>query len=116
MLAGLVIGTINCYQVLYNEITDHLRQFATLKAMGFPNHFLRRIILGQAIILSVAGFSSGAVFAWFADRYIAAQSMLPVGIGPGSCAVVCCFTIVMCMTAGLIAIRRVAVADPAALY
>jgi putative ABC transport system permease protein len=116
MLAGLVIGTINCYQVLYNEISDHLRQFATLKAMGFPNRFLRRIILGQATILSVAGFSSGTVFAWFADRYIAGQSMLPIGIGLGSGAVVCCFTVVMCMTAGLIAIRRVAVADPAALY
>jgi putative ABC transport system permease protein len=116
MLAGLVIGTINCYQVLYNEITDHLRQFATLKAMGFSNNFLRRIILGQAMVLSVAGFSTGLLFAWFADRYIAGQSMLPIGIGPASGVIVGCFTLVMCMTAGLIAIRRVAVADPAALY
>ncbi|HEX3663905.1 MAG TPA: FtsX-like permease family protein [Rhizomicrobium sp.] len=116
MLAGLVIGTINCYQVLYNEITDHLRQFATLKAMGFSNHFLRRIILGQALILSVAGFSTGVVFAWLADRYIASQSMLPIGIGVGSGIIVCCFTLVMCMAAGLIAVRRVATADPAALY
>ncbi len=116
MLAGLVIGTINCYQVLYNEITDHLRQFATLKAMGFSNRFLRRIILGQATILAVAGFSTGVVFAWLADRYIAAQSMLPIRIGPGSAVVVCFFTLLMCMGAGLIAIRRVAVADPATLY
>jgi putative ABC transport system permease protein len=116
MLAGLVIGTINCYQVLYNEITDHLRQFATLKAMGFSNHFLRRIILGQAAVLSAAGFTTGLVFAWFADRYIAGQSMLPIGIGPVSGVIVGCFTVAMCMTAGLIAIRRVAHADPAALY
>jgi putative ABC transport system permease protein len=116
MLAGLVIGTINCYQVLYNEITDHMRQFATLKAMGFSNNFLRRIILGQAVILSAAGFSTGLVVAWFADRYIAEQAMLPIRIGLGSGVVVGCFTLLMCMTAGLIAIRRVAVADPAALY
>jgi putative ABC transport system permease protein len=101
---------------LYNEITDHLRQFATLKAMGFSNHFLRRIILGQALILSVAGFSTGVVFALLADRYIASQSMLPIGIGVGSGIIVCCFTLVMCMAAGLIAVRRVATADPAALY
>jgi putative ABC transport system permease protein len=116
MLAGLVIGTINCYQVLYNEITDHLRQFATLKAMGFSNHFLRRIILGQALILSVTGFSIGVAFAWLADRYIASQSRLPIGIGVGSGILVCCVTLLMCVIAGLIAIRRVAVADPAALY
>src|ERR1700722_3008277 len=116
MLAGLVIGTINCYQVLYNEITDHLRQFASRKAMGFSNLFLRRIILGQAAILSATGFSTGIVFAWFADRYIAGQSMLPIHIGVGSAIVVGFFTVMMCMVAGLIAIRRVAVADPAALY
>ncbi|HEY3637349.1 MAG TPA: FtsX-like permease family protein [Rhizomicrobium sp.] len=116
MLAGLVIGTINCYQVLYNEITDHLPQFATLKAMGFSNLFLRRIILGQATILSIAGFATGLVFAWLADRYIAGQTMLPIHVGLISGLIVCFFTFIMCMGAGLIAIRRVAVADPAALY
>jgi putative ABC transport system permease protein len=116
MLAGLVIGTINCYQILYNEITDHLAQFATLKAMGFSNRFLRRIILGQATILAIVGFATGLVFAWLADRYIAGQTMLPVHVGVMSGFIVCCFTFVMCMGAGLIAIRRVAVADPAALY
>ncbi|MGH6877657.1 MAG: ABC transporter permease [Rhizomicrobium sp.] len=116
MLAGLVIGTINCYQVLYNEISDHLSQFATLKAMGFSNGFLRRIILGQAVILSLAGFASGLVFAWLADGYIAAHSMLPIRITGPSGFVVCCLTFSMCMVAGLIAIKRVAGADPAALY
>lgn len=116
MLAGLVIGTINCYQVLYNEISDHLPQFATLKAMGFSNGFLRRIILGQSVVLSVTGFATGTAVAWMADRYLAAHSMLPIQIGEYSGTFVCCLTFVMCVGAGMIAIRRVAVADPAALY
>lgn len=116
MIAGLVIGTINCYQVLYNEIGDHLPQFATLKAMGFSGNFLRRIILGQAVLLSVSGFGAGLVFSWLAERYIAAQSMLPIRIGAPSGLLVCCLTLAMCVAAGLLAIRRVAVADPAALY
>jgi len=116
MLAGLVIGTINCYQVLYNEISDHLPQFATLKAMGFSDGFLRSLIIGQAIILAFAGFALGAAFSWFADRYIATQSMLPIHLSTPSALVVSCFAFVMCVGAGLIAIRRVALADPAALY
>jgi putative ABC transport system permease protein len=116
MLAGLVIGTINCYQVLYNEISDHLRQFATLKAMGFSAQFLRAIIIGQAIILSITGFAVGAAFSWLADRYIAEQSMLPIHLSLPSALVVSCLALVMCVGAGLIAIRRVALADPAALY
>jgi len=116
MLAGLVIGAMNCYQVLYNEISDHLPQFATLKAMGFSNRFLRSIILGQALVLALAGFGTGVTVSWFVDRYIAAQSMLPVRITGPSGFVVCCLTFSMCTIAGLIAIKRVATADPAALY
>jgi putative ABC transport system permease protein len=116
MIAGLVIGTINCYQVLFNEISDHLPQFATLKAMGFSGDFLRRIILGEAAILSASGFLAGFAVSWLAERYIASQSMLPVRIGLSSGMVVCCLTVAMCVGAGLLALRRVAVADPAALY
>ena len=116
MLAGLVIGTINCYQVLYNEISDRLPQFATLKAMGFSNRFLRGVILEQAVVLSLTGFVTGMIVSWLADWYIASQSMLPIRITGPSGFIVCALTFAMCMVAGLIAIRRVAVADPAALY
>ena len=50
--ARLVIGAITCYQILFNEIVDRIKQYATLKAMGFSNAFLRRIILEQALLLS----------------------------------------------------------------
>jgi putative ABC transport system permease protein len=116
MLAGLVIGMINCYQVLYNEVSDRLPQYATLKAMGFATKFLHRIILGQAIVLAITGFASGAAFSWFADRYIAAHSMLPVHISATSSVVVGALTLFMCIVAGSIAVKRVSVADPAALY
>src|SRR6185437_16745045 len=40
MVAGLVIGAVTCYQLLFNEFLDRLAQFATLKAMGFSNAYL----------------------------------------------------------------------------
>lgn len=116
MLAGLVIGIINCYQVLYNEVSDRLPQYATLKAMGFANSFLHRVILGQAVVLAVTGFASGAAFSFFADRYIAAHSMLPVHISLPSSFVVGVLTLMMCVGAGSIAVKRATAADPAALY
>jgi putative ABC transport system permease protein len=116
MLAGLVIGTINCYQVLYNEISDYLPQFATLKAMGFSNRALRGVILEQSALLALGGFATGSIVSSLADWYIAGQSMLPIRITVISGFIVCSLTFAMCMIAGLIAIRRVAVADPATLY
>ena len=76
MLAGLVIGTINCYQVLYNEISDRLPQFATLKAMGFSNRFLRGVILEQAVVLALTGFVTGMIVSWLAEGAIGATAVI----------------------------------------
>lgn len=116
MLAGLVIGTITCYQVLFNEVTDRLRQYATLKAMGFSDLFLRRTILEQAILLSCLGFAIGLAFAIAAYGYVAQQSALTVQMSTTMALVVFGLTLAMCVLAGLLAVQRVATADPAALY
>lgn len=116
MLAGLVIGTITCYQVLFNEVTDRLRQYATLKAMGFSDLFLRRTILEQALLLSCLGFAIGLGFAIAAYGYVAQQSALTVQMSTTMALVVFGLTVAMCVIAGLLAVQRVATADPAALY
>ncbi len=116
VLAGLVIGTINCYQLLYNEVGDHLPQYATLKAMGFSDTFLRHLILEQSVVLAAAGFAAGLVLAICADALIAWETRLPVRVDNGSGLLVCLMTLGMCILAGWLAIRRVAAADPAALY
>lgn len=116
MIAGIVIGTINCYQILYTEVTDHLQQYATLKAIGFTQEFLRNVILSQAVLLSGTGFAAGVILAAIADAYIASATMLPTQLHFGSATIVCLGTLVMCILAGWIAIGRLKAADPAALY
>ena len=34
-LLGLVVGAVIVYQILYTDVSDHLREYATLKAMGY---------------------------------------------------------------------------------
>jgi putative ABC transport system permease protein len=84
--------------------------------MGFANSFLHRVIFGQAFVLAVTGFASGAAISFFADRYIAQHSMLPVHLSLVSSLAVAVLTLIMCIVAGSIAVKRAAVADPAALY
>ncbi len=59
MIAGLVIGALTCYQILYNQIVDHAAQYATLKAMGFAPGILRGLVLEQALLLSGGAFLLG---------------------------------------------------------
>lgn len=116
MLAGLVIGSITCYQILFNEIVDRLPQYATLKAMGFSDVFLRGVILEQAVVLSWGGYLGGLVFAWICFTYIAGETALPVGLGAFSTLLIFVLAMGMSVVAGLFALRRVTAADPAELY
>jgi putative ABC transport system permease protein len=116
MIAGIFIGTINCYQVLFTEVSDHLGQFATLKAIGFTQEFLQAVILTQAALLSGTGFAAGLILSAIADAYIASATMLPTQIHVMSASLVYLGTAVMCILAGWIAVGRLQAADPAALY
>jgi putative ABC transport system permease protein len=40
VIMGFVVGVIVVYQILYSNISSHLIEFATLKAMGFKNQYL----------------------------------------------------------------------------
>jgi putative ABC transport system permease protein len=116
MLAGFVIGTIVCYQVLFNEIHDLVPQYATLRAMGFSTGFLGRIVLQQALLYSVAGFAIAMPFVWWLYDFIAARTALVMLLNPERVLTVLGLTVGMCLLAGLVAMRHVWRADPAELY
>jgi hypothetical protein len=44
------------YQILFNDVSELLPQYATLKAIGYESVYLIRVILEQAIFYAVAGF------------------------------------------------------------
>ena len=58
-LMGLVVGMVIVYQILFSDIASHLREYATLKAMGYSNWYLGRAVLSAALILAVLGFLPG---------------------------------------------------------
>ncbi len=116
MLAGLVIGAITCYQILFNEIVDRLAQYATLRAMGFSDTFFRRVILEQALALSLTGFAVGAGLSFAAYAYLARATALAVRFDMVSLVFILLLTVGMTVLAGLFALKPVARVDPAALY
>ena len=41
-LMGLIVGMVIVYQILFSDIASHLKEYATLKAMGYSNFYLGR--------------------------------------------------------------------------
>src|SRR5262249_47541112 len=56
VVIGFAVGAIIVYQILFADVSDHLPEYATLKAMGYSNRFLFGVVLQQAVILAALGF------------------------------------------------------------
>ena len=49
---GFIVGTVIVYQILYSEVSDHLSEYATLKAMGYSQNYLLLVVFQEAFILA----------------------------------------------------------------
>lgn len=115
-IMGLVVGAIIVYQILFADISDHLAEYATLKAVGYTSKFLIRVVLMEALILALTGYIPGILISWQLYRLTAGATLLPMAISPNIAGMVLLLTVVMCWVSALIAVRKVRTADPAEIF
>ena len=115
-IIGFVVGLIIVYQILYTDVSDHLAEYATLKAMGYSDRYLVGVLIQEALLLAVLGFMPGIVLA--NGLYSLAQSatLLPIAMTTNRAVVVLSLTIVMCTGSGALALRKLQSADPADIF
>jgi len=115
-IMGLVVGAIVVYQILFADVSEHLREYATLRAIGYRNRFVSGIVLQQAGILAVLGFLPGLGVSWALYAQAAEATRLPLHLTSGRVAAVFLLTLVMCAVSGLLALRKVRRLDPADVF
>lgn len=113
---GFLIGLIVCYQVLYAEIDDHLAEFATLKAMGYSEGWLFRVILQEAMYLATLGYAAGMGMSGLLFSWIHQATGLPMMLDPAHSVAIYLLTAIMCATAAGLAARKLIAANPADLF
>lgn len=113
---GFFIGFIVVYQILYTDVSNHLPQYATMKAMGFSNGYLRTLILEQSFQLGMLGFIPGTVLAGFMYAGLRKVTQLPLFLDPSRGVFLAIVTVLMCVMSGLFAIRKLSSADPAEVF
>lgn len=115
-IMGLFVGVIICYQILFTDISDHLPEFATLKAMGYGTGYFLRFVFMQSLYLSVFGFIPGWLISWCLYYFLSEWTGLVMRLTPSRLALVFCLTLIMCTISGLLAVRKLISADPATLF
>lgn len=115
-IMGFVVGAIIVYQILFADVSEHLNEYGTLRAMGYKNSFVSGIVLQQAAILAVLGYLPGlAIVYWLYDKAAEATN-LPLYITQERALIVFLMTLAMCAFSGLLAARRVRRLDPADVF
>jgi putative ABC transport system permease protein len=115
-IIGFIVGMVICYQVIYSDITDHMPEFATLKAMGYPASYFVRLIVTEALLLAVVGFLPGTLVSRLLYGWLAGQTGLLMTMTLDCLLFVLLATIIMCVASGLLALRKLLAADPASLF
>jgi putative ABC transport system permease protein len=113
---GFVVGCVIVYQILYSDVSDHLPEYATLMAMGYPLSDLLGVVAREGLLLSILGYLP----AWLAGQalYVMVRkgTGLPVQMDGVRSLVVLAMIFSMCMASALLAMRKLADADPAEIF
>ncbi|HYW18706.1 MAG TPA: ABC transporter permease DevC [Nodularia sp. (in: cyanobacteria)] len=113
---GFIVGTVIVYQILYTEVSDHLSEYATLKAIGYTQRYLLTVILQEALLLACLGYIPGWIVSMFMYSSARDATLLPVFMSYERAITVLILTIIMCFVSGAIAVRKLRSADPADIF
>ncbi len=113
---GIIVGIVVVYQILYTNVSEHLAQYATLKAIGYRHNYLLSMVLQQAFFIAVLGYIPGLIIAVIQYEFTAKATLLPVMMTPERAIFVFFATLAMCFLSGMTAVNKLKAADPADIF
>ncbi len=113
---GFVVGVVICYQIVYADIADHMREFATLKAIGYGTSYFLGLVLEQSLYLAFLGFLPGLLVSYAGYRFLAIYTGLTMQLTPSLALLILLTTTAMCTLSGLLAVTKLLATDPAELF
>ncbi|NJM96537.1 MAG: FtsX-like permease family protein, partial [Phormidesmis sp. RL_2_1] len=118
VLVSFIVGIVIVYQILYTDIRDHLPEYATMKAMGYRNRYLFKVVLQEALLLAVMGYIPGLMIALGLYEFTrrATAGGLPMAMDGGRTIFVLTLTVLMCSVSGMISVRKALSTDPAEVF
>ncbi len=113
---GVVVGIVVVSQILYSSVSDHIREFGTLKAMGASDWVIYRVITEQALWMAILGYLPSMALCLALGSWTMAAKGIMILITPSTALGVLAITIVMCVGSALFAIQKVTHVDPAIVF
>lgn len=113
---GFIIGVVIVYQVLYTDVSEHLPEYATLKAIGYGEKDLLIVVLQEALILAVMGFIPGFFASYGVYHLLESITKIPLEMHSYLIWQIFLLTVIMCALSGALAVNKLRAADPADIF
>lgn len=110
LIGGAIVG-----QTIYAGTIEHLRDYGTLKAMGAKNSDINLVILTQAIVNAVLGFTIGMIVT-FVSRHAIVSAGVSMQLPLLLFVIVFAIVIATCIAAAYISVRKVKTLDPVMVF
>ena len=115
-IVGFIVGLIILYQVLYADVSDHLPEYATLKAIGYSDKYFIFVVLQEAVILGLIGFLPGFLISLWLYQLLATLTQIQLIMRSSVVINVFILSMIMCCISGLLATSKLRSADPADVF
>ncbi|MFO5473947.1 MAG: FtsX-like permease family protein, partial [Dolichospermum sp.] len=116
VIVGFIVGIVIVYQILYSDVSDHLPEYATLKAMGYTDNYLLRVLLQEALLLAALGYLPALFLSFGIYQLTFTATLLPIAMKLDRAINVFILTVIMCTISGAIAMQKLRSADPADIF
>jgi putative ABC transport system permease protein len=113
---GFIVGVAIVYQVLYSDVSDHLSEYATLKAIGYSSRSLLLVIFQEALLLAILGYIPGFVAALGMYQLLTGLTKLELVMTLNLALTVFTLTLAMCLVSATISSNKLRAADPADVF
>jgi putative ABC transport system permease protein len=114
---AFIVGLAVAGLTIYTATVEKSREYGILKAEGFSNRFLYRVVLEQSLVTSVLGFILGigatVIIAPFAQELV---PQFVVWVRWQDLLMITGITLLMAVVAALVPIRRLAEIDPVTVF
>lgn len=116
VVVGFIVGVVIVYQILYADVSDHLHEYATLKAIGYTDGYLLKVLMQESLILAVFGFIPGFSISAVLYEVARTATLLPISMTWERALLVFVLTLAMCSISAAIATDKLRKADPADVF
>jgi putative ABC transport system permease protein len=116
LLISFIVGIMIVYQIVSTQVSRQLPQFATLKAIGYPNRSLIGTVGAMSLVIVVAGFIPALGAALGLYSVIRQETLLPVTMSETRLAAVFAAALVMAVISALLSVGSLRRADPADVF